>query len=576
MSENQLEFGVELSDQQAQIIAKEVEKFTGISGKHFKDVMRTLDQELFAIAVSRINSLPLIKEIQRFADPELCRKIGLDTCISFLGAPIYIDDETHLITVAVANPADQRITNFALRQFPQYTLQIVVSPVFDLKRYFASVANEDYSKEAENFKGKANEEKSLSKSKHKTIDLEQRPSSENQRIFFQLLQSAISREASDLTITYDSEKLYYELRIHGVMTADTTITGVTNIAEFDRLILQLIAKTDVGRMRHFPRVSGRFHINIAGRRIDTRYERLLLRDEGFSKTIRFQDPLMAQNELGKGGLTFNEKTLSLIRQTLSAGDGLILITGPTGSGKSTTLGAFIREINHPEDKIISIESPVEFVIPGVKQCEFDDEKELEVEEYLRGAMRSDPDIIYIQEIRDPMTAKLAYNAALTGHLVLASLHSRNAFGAIARMNGMGVTPNELENALLATSSQRLVKQLCKDCKKQVKIPDGLLKLIGEEEEIWKGSLFCQRGSVSDRQRCGSCKGTGYVGRKAALEFFPLDDEMRLLIANNKSAIEMQNFARAKGLPILKDLILDMVKKGETDIETAASCTGIYV
>jgi type II secretory ATPase GspE/PulE/Tfp pilus assembly ATPase PilB-like protein len=250
-------------------------------------------------------------------------------------------------------------------------------------------------------------------------------------------------------------------------------------------------------------------------------------------------------------------------------NGIILVTGPTGSGKTTTLYSCLQELNVPEVNIVTCEDPVEYQITGLNQVQINSFVGLTFSAALRSVLRQSPDIILVGEIRDSETSEIAIKAALTGHLVLSTLHTNDAAGAITRLIDMGTEPSLLAASLILAQAQRLVRRLCTSCKKPLPaLPEKLLDTYHLDPKIFEGaSLFC--AGVG----CPKCHNTGYKGRIAIMEVLPMNRELRQDIIKGLPVKEIAEKARAKGMLSLKDIGLRKVKDGLTSLEAALEVTG---
>jgi general secretion pathway protein E len=233
----------------------------------------------------------------------------------------------------------------------------------------------------------------------------------------------------------------------------------------------------------------------------------------------------------------------------------VLVTGPTGSGKTTTLYAAISEINRGDDKIITIEDPVEYQLAGVLQIPVNEKKGLTFARGLRSILRHDPDRIMVGEIRDAETAQIAVQSALTGHLVFTTVHANNAFDVIGRFLNMGVDPYSFVSALNIVVAQRLVRMICPQCAETVEVPENLKHLS-----------IPKHATLKHGKGCGACRGTGYKGRRAVAEILLLDDELRELIANRASIRQIKELAEIKGTRFLHHAALALAYAGKTTLE----------
>jgi len=283
---------------------------------------------------------------------------------------------------------------------------------------------------------------------------------------------------------------------------------------------------------------------------------------GEDAVIRILDKEMiteALSELRLDLLGFSEDILQKFGRYIVQPYGMILVTGPTGSGKTTTLYAALTEIKSPEDKIITIEDPVEYQIEGITQIPINEKKGLTFARGLRSILRHDPDKIMVGEIRDPETAQIAIQSALTGHLVFTTVHANNVFDVIGRFLHMQVDPYSFISALNCILAQRLVRVLCKACRKPVKYEDDTLLESGLDPKVYKETAFYEA------QGCLECGFTGYRGRTAIAELLELSDEIRELILEKKPLSEVRKRAKAEGMVFLREVGMEKVLKGITSL-----------
>jgi general secretion pathway protein E len=307
---------------------------------------------------------------------------------------------------------------------------------------------------------------------------------------------------------------------------------------------------------------GRFKVNSQGHEIDFRVS-IMPSSFGEDAVLRILDRRSLSDEmegLRLEKLGFDAESMARFRQLSNEPYGMVLVTGPTGSGKTTTLYAAISEINNGEDKIITIEDPVEYQLPGILQIPVNEKKGLTFARGLRSILRHDPDKIMVGEIRDPETAQIAVQSALTGHLVFTTVHANNVFDVIGRFTHMGVDPYSLVSALNGVLAQRLVRLSCVHCA-EPSIPSAeLLKSSGiSPDTLHEYKFIAGRG-------CGLCRGTGYKGRKAIAEMLHLNDEIRELIVAKEPIRKIKEAARRNGTRYLRESALALVKQGETTLQ----------
>jgi type IV pilus assembly protein PilB len=278
--------------------------------------------------------------------------------------------------------------------------------------------------------------------------------------------------------------------------------------------------------------------------------------------IRILDKSALSGSIHQLGL--DEQTFTNFKKAIDAPHGMILVTGPTGSGKTTTLYSVLQELNNPEYNIVTVEDPVEYQLVGVNQVAVKTEIGLTFAAALRSILRQDPDIVMIGEIRDQETADIAVKAALTGHQVLSTLHTNDAAGAISRLDDMGIEPFLISSSVLLTCAQRLVRRVCSNCKEEFTPEPELFQELGIEEMA--GETF-YRGAGCDR-----CSGRGYSGRAAILEILPVTEPIRRLIIKRASASVIKNQAIAEGMKTLRMAGIDKAREGITTLEEVLRIT----
>jgi general secretion pathway protein E len=368
---------------------------------------------------------------------------------------------------------------------------------------------------------------------------------------------ALKLEASDIHIESVPQGMVIKFRIDGVLNR---IASVNNplLAEQAIARIKVLAELDIGEKR-IPQ-DGRYRVASKGRDIDIRVS-IMPSIHGEDAVLRILDKKAVVDSvqgLTLGSLGFDRQTIQLLRRLASEPYGMMLVTGPTGSGKTTTLYAALSEINNGEDKVITIEDPVEYQLPGVLQIPVNEKKGLTFAVGLRSILRHDPDKILVGEIRDPETAQIAVQSALTGHMVFTSVHANNTFDVIGRFMHMGVDPYNFVSSLTGVVAQRLVRQNCPHCVEAVVHHDAFL----EESGIRDPSSY----SFAAGRGCVQCRSTGYKGRRAIAEVLRLTDEVREMIIARAPIRALKEQARLQGTRFLRDVALEMVKQGETTLQ----------
>jgi len=314
---------------------------------------------------------------------------------------------------------------------------------------------------------------------------------------------------------------------------------------------------------------GRFKLKIKDRFVDFRIS-VLPTIFGEDAVIRILDQKRmapVKGQLNLDGMDLNKRELLRLRRQIRAPYGMFLMTGPTGSGKTTTLYRALSEVNTKDTKIITIEDPVEYQLERITQIPVNDKKGLTFSRGLRSILRHDPDKILVGEIRDPETAQIALQSALTGHQVFATVHANSSFEVINRFIHMGIEPYNLVSALNCIVAQRLIRVLC-DCKIKKKISDETLVESGLNPDKFKNITFY------NAYGCENCKGTGYNGRKAIIEHVELDGDMREMFIKQVSTSVLKKYALGKGVIFLRDAAVNEVAKGMTTLEEANRVTFI--
>ncbi|MBC2759025.1 GspE/PulE family protein [Thiobacillus sp.] len=379
------------------------------------------------------------------------------------------------------------------------------------------------------------------------------------RLVRSTLYDALKAGASDIHLETDARGLTVKYRIDGVLSHIAHAPG-TEVAEQAISRIKVMAELDIAE-RRVPQ-DGRFKVSMQGREVDVRVS-IMPSVFGEDAVLRILDRQALSEELSGltlEGLGYAGATLARIRKLAAEPYGMLLVTGPTGSGKTTTLYAAISEINHGRDKIITIEDPVEYQLPGVLQIPVNEKKGLTFARGLRSILRHDPDKIMVGEIRDSDTAQIAVQSALTGHLVFTTVHANNVFDVIGRFIHMGVDPYSFVSALNGIVAQRLLRVNCPHCAAPVVPADDLLELSGLTLEKTRDYEFRQGSG------CGHCRGSGYKGRRAVAEILLLTDELRELIVARAPIGQIKEAAARGGTRSLRDAALALVKAGDTTLE----------
>ena len=379
------------------------------------------------------------------------------------------------------------------------------------------------------------------------------------RLVDSTLYDALKLGASDIHFEVQNKTLHIKYRLDGVLQSIKRIESIETARQAVSRI-KVLSDLDISE-RRIPQ-DGRFRATLEQREIDFRVS-IMPNSSGEDAVLRILDRkhLTGQfQSLTLDTLSFEEEVKAFVRQSSHLPYGLLLVTGPTGSGKTTTLYAAISEINTGLDKIVTIEDPIEYQLPGVLQIPVNERKGLTFAKGLRSILRHDPDKIMVGEIRDSETAQIAVQAALTGHQVFTTVHANNVFDVIGRFSNMGVDSYSLVAALTGIMAQRLVRTVCPHCAQESPATEDDLRHLPP-------SLVGDRTlRLKKAQGCEHCRGTGYKGRAAIAETLPIDDEMKDLLVQHAPISTLKRVARDKGFRSLRDSAVSLVLRGKTTID----------
>lgn len=456
-----------------------------------------------------------------------------------------------------ANPFDSRLMDWATRILPtgcvwrlahQKDILAVLSLQEDSMRALDGMqASEQVLSEASDI---------VAEISMKTINEESNPIV---KVINSTLYDALKSQASDIHLESVAQGLAIKYRIDGVMAS---ISHVQGSAQADQAIsrVKVMAQLDISE-RRIPQ-DGRFKVLVQGREVDFRVS-IMPSVYGEDAVLRVLDRKAlteSHQALTLQSLGFNAETIAQFRKLASEPYGMVLVTGPTGSGKTTSLYAAISEVNSGYDKIITIEDPVEYQLPGVLQIPVNEKKGLTFARGLRSILRHDPDKIMVGEIRDGETAQIAVQAALTGHLVFSTVHANSVLDVVGRFMHMGVDPYNFVSAVNGIMAQRLVRSLCPHCAEVFEPSEAMLSESGIEQAQASGMQFKQA------KGCGHCRGTGYRGRRAIAELLVLNDELREMIVARAPIRALKDAAKRQGMRSMREASLMEVAAGRTSLQ----------
>jgi type IV pilus assembly protein PilB len=377
-----------------------------------------------------------------------------------------------------------------------------------------------------------------------------------------IIMQAIKDRASDIHLEPFEKVVRLRYRIDGVLADATPPPKQMQLALASRM--KIMSNLDIAE-RRLPQ-DGRMRVRVAGKDYDLRVS-IMPTVHGEKIVLRVLDKSNLSASLDKLGL--DADTFQQVKSAVDAPHGLILVTGPTGSGKTTTLYSALNELNSPVFNIVTVEDPVEFQIPGINQVPVKKEIGLTFANALRSILRQDPDIVMIGEIRDTETAEIAIEAALTGHQVLSTMHCNDAPGAIARLDDMGIAPFLISSSVILACAQRLMRRICSHCKEPINYPAKMFQDLTIDPSLFDGvTLYRGRG-------CERCKNSGYAGRIAIIEAMTATDEIRKLIISRASTREMSKVAIGQGMRTLRMVALDRVREGVSTLEQVLVMTSAH-
>jgi general secretion pathway protein E len=515
-----------------------------------------LKPEHITKAVAIQMGYPFLEKINAASiDPLVVEKIPITFAKNNNVLPIAMDD--HSMTVVISDP-------------------VALTPIDDLrvllqKQVFVAFANADqiqdainnvYERSTAHLMSGIDEEslEDLDMDLDEPIDLlDATDDAPVIRFVNTLLFRAVKEKASDIHIEPYEREVAIRFRIDG--TLYNVFKAPKQLQASISSRVKVMADLNIAEKR-LPQ-DGRIRIKIAGKDVDIRVSTV---PTAFGERIvmRLQDKTAVMLDLDSLG--FRKQDLVAMRQLIRKSYGIILVTGPTGSGKSTTLYSCLSEINSPDINILTVEDPVEIQIPGIGQVQVNPKIDLTFAKALRHFLRQDPDVVMVGEIRDRETAELAINASLTGHLVFSTLHTNDASATMPRLLDMGVEPFLISTSLLAVIAQRLMRRLCTNCKEKTHYSDEDVRAVGFDPSIFRGKV------VYKARGCAECSNTGYRGRIVISELLVITDEIRKLIVQRADGSEIKHMAEKQGMKQLRDDALSKVLDGVSTLEELASIT----
>lgn len=504
-----------------------------------------------ASALAEAYGLPYAQVCPKICDPKILEILPRDFLEEHIVLPLFKVND--VLTVAVSEPANVFLID-EIERISGCKVQVVCSTTKDIKatlQTYLPAANVFVIDDIIDDKGL--EDFTLIENIAQDIgNLEEiAGQSPVVKLVNYLLYNAVRENASDIHIEPGDKKLRVRYRVDGHLYEKMCPPYQMHPAVVSRI--KIMADLDIAQ-RRLPQDGG-IHVLVEGRPVDLRVS-VMPGNFGEKVVIRVLDPQKVLFNLESLGFTYDN--LKLFRQVIQAPNGIVLVTGPTGSGKNTTLYAALAELNSEEVNICTVEDPVECNMQGINQFQVSETVGFQFSTALRSLLRQDPDIIMVGEVRDHDTATIAVQAALTGHLVLSTLHTNDAPGAVTRLLDLGVAPYLVSASLIAVLAQRLVRKICPNCKTEYEPPSNIRKIV----EKWGGKVEKYYRGVG----CKKCRNTGYSGRIAVHELFIPDEETVEMITERVSLSQLRQKALKKGMvPLQKDGV-EKVKAGIISIE----------
>ncbi len=526
--------------------------------------LKLVKEEQVVIGLAEQLGIPHMKLSHYILDPKVMEIIPARVVRKEKVVPLSRSGNT--LTVATADPLNVLMID-NLRAITRCNIQTIVSTPSEINEvigdYYSTMATGSLAELVEESKSEDSVEV-VKDAESVNLDKLIREAGEAPiiRLVNLILSRAIKEQASDVHIEPFERKVQVRYRIDGILSPITTLPKKVQNAVVSRI--KIVSELDIAE-RRLPQ-DGRFRVKARQRDIDFRVSTIPTRF-GEKVVLRLLDKAQLMGlTIDKLGL--EENILEKYHKAISQPYGMIVLTGPTSCGKSTTLYAALRTLNSPDKNILTVEDPVEYEAEGINQIQVHEDIGLTFARTLRSFLRQDPDIIMLGEMRDLETADMGIKAALTGHLLFTPLHTNDAPGAVARLLNMEVEPFLVSGALLFVGAQRLMRKVCKECALPYEPSPKLLKEIGLVEKVEKGGVFYKA------KGCSICNKTGYRGRMAVMEALEINDDIRELIIRKAPDVEIRKVAISNGMTPLKENALKKVIRGDSTLEELARVAGV--
>ncbi|TWT93672.1 GspE/PulE family protein [Neorhodopirellula pilleata] len=548
-----------LTDDQLEIVLEEQEQQPGaLFGKVAEGMQLVTDEQLIQALAEQMGMQTVTLEEAKIP-PEVLGKISETMAQLYRCVPVKFDEDANTLTIATCDPQNLNIQD-ELRTFLGHEIRVVVATERDIKatitKYFDSEAES-----VEKLVAELNADEDL-KAAASILDAEKfnitdaaalADSAPVRKLLNMVLLLAIKDHASDIHFEPFEDEFRIRIKSEGVLYE--MVPPPRHLAFAITTRIKVMANLDIAE-RRMPQ-DGRIELMVGGHPVDLRVS-VLPTIFGESTVMRVLDRSVVNLSLENVGM--NEVTLAKFRKAIDRPNGIILVTGPTGSGKTTTLYSSLTEQNHPGDKLITTEDPIEYDIDGIIQIPIDADVGVTFASCLRAILRQDPDTILVGEIRDLETAEIAIQAALTGHLVFSTLHTNDAPATVTRLTDMGIQPFMICATVEAILAQRLVRRICTKCREKTRVSTDLLMELGlTREQVETTDYFKGAG-------CENCNNTGYKGRIALFELMLMNDTIRDMIMAGDSTDDLRDKAQADGMITLRDYGMQVAAEGITTLD----------
>lgn len=548
-----------LTDDQLQAVLDEQEQQPGaLFGKVAESMQLVTDEQLIQALAEQMGMQTVSLEDAKIA-PEVLTKISETMAQLYRCVPVKFDEAAKSLTIATCDPQNLNIQD-ELRTFLGYDIRVVVATEHDIKQAITKHYDSD-AESVEKLVAELAADEDL-RAAASILDQEKfnitdaaalADSAPVRKLLNMVLLLAIKDHASDIHFEPFEDEFRIRIKSEGVLYE--MVPPPRHLAFAITTRVKVMADLDIAE-RRMPQ-DGRIELMVGGHPVDLRVS-VLPTIFGESTVMRVLDRSVVDLSLDNVGM--DEITVANFRKAIDRPNGIVLVTGPTGSGKTTTLYSSLSELNDIKEKIITTEDPVEYDIDGIIQIPIDAGAGVTFASCLRAILRQDPDIILIGEIRDLETAEIAIQAALTGHLVFSTLHTNDAPSTVTRLTDMGIQPFMICATVEAILAQRLVRRICTKCREKTRVSTDLLMELGlTREEVEEVDYFKGTG-------CENCNNTGYKGRIALFELMVINDAIREMVMANDSTDELRDKAQADGMITLRDYGMGVARQGVTTLD----------